>query len=95
MNAKIAKELRQFVTDSLDPSTPVARLLAKPVRTVKNGQQVTVHIAINATNSFRGAYRKLKRAVEQHPEMLEQLRATAAYKKMLDHERSSGSPTFV
>lgn len=93
MNSKLAKELRRVVAVvQNNPERPVSRLLAKPVRLKDGGDAI---IAINARDSQRGAYLALKAAVEKHPEILEQIRATMRYKQMLKSEQASGGPTFV
>jgi hypothetical protein len=91
VNAKTAKELRRAARDSLKPGSRVSKLLAKPVR-LSDG--TTAVVAIQSHNSVRGRYRALKAAVEKNPELLEQLKGVAAYRRMLEHEKKSGGPLF-
>lgn len=91
LNAKLSKELRRYVEQFSEPNSSVRKLLAKPVALKSGGHAV---VAINGRQTIRGAYRELKRAVERHPEILEQLRTTAAYKRMLAAEQKAGGPTF-
>lgn len=83
MNAKLCKALRRMVREGMKPGTPQSKLLGKPIRT-RSGEDAIQ--AVNATNSERGKYLKLKEAYETHAEVREQVDGLIGYRKILKYE---------
>lgn len=78
INAKVAKAMRRMVRDASKPGTPLHQLMAH----VRN--QTT---AINAPNTDRGMYLKLKQAYLEHPEVREHVHQQMGYRKVLQRQK--------